>query len=315
MIISNSLPSFNKTERSCVTIGSFDGVHKGHVKIIQSLVATAQREGLLSVVFTFSPHPRKIVHPELKIELLTSLEEKASLLESLGVDYLIVYPFTEDFSRLSPQDYVKEILVDGLHSKKIIIGYDHRFGRNRKANIDDLIQFGSQYDFDIQKIEAEQLDQVAISSTKIREALKEGAIEKAHHYLGYPYSLSGTVITGNQLGRKINFPTANLAIKETDKLIPREGVYVVKSFIDQQWIYGMMNIGTNPTVSGKEQRIEIHFFNFSKDLYQRELSVQLLKRLRDEQKFDSIDSLKNQLNVDRENSLNWIESKNLLSEP
>ncbi len=309
MILINQLPNFNKNDQSCVTIGSFDGVHKGHVKIIENLVASAKQEGLLAVVLTFYPHPRKVVQPETKIELLNSLEEKAALLESLGVDYLVVYPFTEDFSRLSPEAYVKDILVDGLHCKKIIIGYDHRFGRNRKATLEDLLKFGEEHDFYIEEIEAQQLDRVAISSTKIRQALHEGEIEKANYYLGYEYTLSGTVVSGNRLGRKIDFPTANLSVGEKDKLIPREGVYIVKCFIDEIWVYGMMNIGTNPTVSGKEQRIEVHFLNFSGDLYQKELKVQLLKRLRDEQRFESIDALKNQLEKDREQSTKWIGNK------
>lgn len=309
MILINQLPNFNKKDQSCVTIGSFDGVHKGHIKIIENLVASAKREGMLAVVLTFYPHPRKVVQPETKIELLNSLEEKAAHLESLGVDYLVVYPFTEAFSRLSPEAYVKDILVNGLHCKKIIIGYDHRFGRNRKATLKDLVKFGEEYNFNIEKIEAQQLDQVAISSTKIRQSLHEGDIEKANHYLGYAYTLSGNVVTGNRLGRKINFPTANLFVSEKDKLIPKEGVYVVKSFIDGNWVYGMMNIGTNPTVSGKGQNIEVHFFNFSGDLYKKELQVKLLKRLRDEQRFESIDALKIQLENDREQSIKWIGNK------
>lgn len=309
MILINQLPNFNKKDQSCVTIGSFDGVHKGHIKIIENLVASAKREGMLAVVLTFYPHPRKVVQPETKIELLNSLEEKAAHLESLGVDYLVVYPFTEAFSRLSPEAYVKDILVDGLHCKKIIIGYDHRFGRNRKATLKDLVKFGEGYNFNIEKIEAQQLDQVAISSTKIRQSLHEGDIEKANHYLGYAYTLSGNVVAGNRLGRKINFPTANLSVSEKDKLIPKEGVYVVKSFIDGNWVYGMMNIGTNPTVSGKGQNIEVHFFNFSGDLYKKELQVKLLKRLRDEQRFESIDALKIQLENDREQSIKWIGNK------
>jgi riboflavin kinase/FMN adenylyltransferase len=309
VILINQLPNFNKKDQSCVTIGSFDGVHKGHIKIIENLVASAKREGMLAVVLTFYPHPRKVVQPETKIELLNSLEEKAAHLESLGVDYLVVYPFTEAFSRLSPEAYVKDILVNGLHCKKIIIGYDHRFGRNRKATLKDLVKFGEEYNFNIEKIEAQQLDQVAISSTKIRQSLHEGDIEKANHYLGYAYTLSGNVVTGNRLGRKINFPTANLSVSEKDKLIPKEGVYVVKSFIDGNWVYGMMNIGTNPTVSGKGQNIEVHFFNFSGDLYKKELQVKLLKRLRDEQRFESIDALKIQLENDREQSIKWIGNK------
>ena len=309
MISSTTLPKLQKDTYCCVTIGSFDGVHKGHISILKNLITEAQHNGLKSVVFTFDPHPRTVVSNSEPLRLLSSTSDKIDTLKKLGVDYLVMYPFDKAFSRLTAEEFVKTILVDGLHTKKIIIGYDHRFGRNRTASIDDLIDFGKTYNFEVAQIQAKQIDSISISSTKIRTALEEGAISTANSYLGYNYSISGTVISGNQLGRTLGYPTANIKSIDSLKLIPYQGVYIVKSYIDHQEVFGMMNIGTKPTVDGTKQTIEVHFFNWNTDLYTKTISIELLHRLRDEQKFDSINDLKVQLQKDKANSLEWIKQK------
>lgn len=309
MISSTTLPKLQKDTYCCVTIGSFDGVHKGHISILKNLITEAQHNGLKSVVFTFDPHPRTVLSNSEPLRLLSSTSDKIDTLKKLGVDYLVMYPFDKAFSRLTAEEFVKTILVDGLHTKKIIIGYDHRFGRNRTASIDDLIDFGKTYNFEVAQIQAKQIDSISISSTKIRTALEEGAISTANSYLGYNYSISGTVISGNQLGRTLGYPTANIKSIDSLKLIPYQGVYIVKSYIDHQEVFGMMNIGTKPTVDGTKQTIEVHFFNWNTDLYTKTISIELLHRLRDEQKFDSINDLKVQLQKDKANSLEWIKQK------
>ena len=309
MISSTTLPKLQKDTYCCVTIGSFDGVHKGHISILKNLITEAQHNGLKSVVFTFDPHPRTVLSNSEPLRLLSSTSDKIDTLKKLGVDYLVMYPFDKAFSRLTAEEFVKTILVDGLHTKKIIIGYDHRFGRNRTASIDDLIDFGKTYNFEVAQIQAKQIDFISISSTKIRTALEEGAISTANSYLGYNYSISGTVISGNQLGRTLGYPTANIKSIDSLKLIPYQGVYIVKSYIDHQEVFGMMNIGTKPTVDGTKQTIEVHFFNWNTDLYTKTISIELLHRLRDEQKFDSINDLKVQLQKDKANSLEWIKQK------
>jgi len=309
LISSTTLPKLQKDTYCCVTIGSFDGVHKGHISILKNLITEAQHNGLKSVVFTFDPHPRTVVSNSEPLRLLSSTSDKIDTLKKLGVDYLVMYPFDKAFSRLTAEEFVKTILVDGLHTKKIIIGYDHRFGRNRTASIDDLIDFGKTYNFEVAQIQAKQIDSISISSTKIRTALEEGAISTANSYLGYNYSISGTVISGNQLGRTLGYPTANIKSIDSLKLIPYQGVYIVKSYIDHQEVFGMMNIGTKPTVDGTKQTIEVHFFNWNTDLYTKTISIELLHRLRDEQKFYSINDLKVQLQKDKANSLEWIKQK------
>lgn len=302
----NSIDSYQSDEHTAVTIGTFDGVHIGHQKIIKKLVDAARKNRLKSVILTFFPHPRMVLQKDSNIKLINTIEERGNMIETLGVDYVLIKTFTEDFSRLSAEDFVKRILVDKLHAKRVIIGYDHRFGRNRNADIEDLKVFGKQYGFEVEEIPAQDIDDVAVSSTKIRKALEEGNIEKANKYLGYDFMLTGEVIKGKGLGKQLGFPTANIYIKENYKLIPRYGSYVVRSSIDGQWVYGMMNIGLNPTVSGKEESIEVHFFDFDVDIYNKKVQISLLHRLRDEVKFESVETLKDQLLKDRETSLNYI---------
>ena len=306
MVTVQSISEYDKGHSTAITIGTFDGVHIGHKKILLRLIKNASSLNLKSMVLTFFPHPRMVLQEHVEIKLLNTLDEKIAILENLGLNYLIVHPFTKEFSRLSAIEFVRDLLVNSLMAKKIIIGYDHRFGRNRTANINDLTAFGGTLDFNVEEISAQEVDDMAVSSTKIRKALNEGDMLTANKYLGYNYMLTGTIQRGKGLGNKLGFPTANLHIKETYKLVPKNGAYVVKSKTKGQLVYGMMNIGFNPTVSGKERSIEIHFFDFDKDLYDQKLQIDILERLRDEHKFDSVNALKDQLVHDKKTSLSLI---------
>ena len=247
-----------------------------------------------------------VLQKDVDIKLLNTLEEKKQIMDTLGLDYLIVHPFTKEFSRLSATEFVRDILVNSLKVKKVIIGYDHRFGRNRNANIQDLIAFGNVLDFEVEEISAQEIDDVSVSSTKIRNALLEGDIETANSYLGYAYMLTGTIKKGKGLGKKFGFPTANLHIEEAYKLIPKTGAYVVRTHVDGKQYFGMMNIGYNPTVDGTQKTIEVNLFDFDGDLYDKNLQVHLLHRIRDEQKFDSVEELKEQLKKDRSLSMDLL---------
>lgn len=306
MKIFNSISDFHLGAPTIVTLGTFDGVHLGHEKIIKRLIQSASIENQESLVLTFFPHPRMVLQNDGSIKLLNTIEERASLLKKAGLDNLIIHPFDEKFSQMEAEDFVKKILVDTFNAKKIIIGYDHRFGKNRSADINDLIAFGKKYNFEVEQISAEEIDAVSISSTKIRKALLDGNIALANEYLGHNYLLTGVVAKGRQLGRTINFPTANLKIEEDYKLIPLNGVYIVKSAIHGKWVYGMMNIGTNPTVGGVAQSIEVHYLDFEGDLYDEKIAVEILKRIRSEEKFPSFEALKMQLEKDRQTSIDYI---------
>ncbi|HET7361034.1 MAG TPA: bifunctional riboflavin kinase/FAD synthetase [Salinimicrobium sp.] len=297
---------FHISRGTAVTIGTFDGVHIGHQKIIERLVKSAKANNLESVILTFFPHPRMVLQKESGIKLINTIRERKEILEKTGIDHLIVHPFTKEFSRLTAQEFVRDILVNKLKVKKVIIGYDHRFGRNRGADINDLREFGEVYGFEVEEIPEQDIEEVAVSSTKIRKALLNGQVEKANRYLSYPFSLSGTVVKGKGLGKGFNYPTANLEIEENYKLIPKNGVYVVRCEIEGEIYFGMMSIGTNPTVGGTEQSIETHFFDLDKNLYGKNLSIALLTRIRDEKKFGSVEELKRAMKQDEEFSLRFI---------
>lgn len=296
------------SNHTVLTIGTFDGVHIGHQKIIKRLVEISEIKNLTPSLLTFFPHPRMVLQKDANIKLINTIDEKKDILKQFGISNLVIKEFTKEFSRLTAEDFVKNILVDHLKAKHIIIGYDHHFGRNRNANIEDLKQFGKDFNFEVEEISKQDINDVAVSSTKIRAALQEGNIKTANTYLGYNFMLTGKVIDGKKLGQTINYPTANLHIEETYKLIPKHGVYIVKSIIDNNTVYGMMNIGYNPTVNGKHQTIETHFFDFNKDLYGQNLKIELLQRLRDEQKFNSVQELQSQLHIDKKNALEFIKS-------
>ncbi len=283
---------FNSDHPTVITIGTFDGVHAGHQKIIERLVATAKASQLESAILTFFPHPRMVLQKESGIKLINTIEERKQILEKSGLDHLIVHPFTHQFSRLTALEFVRDILVNKLRAKKIIIGYDHRFGRNRTADINTLRDFGNRYDFEVEEITRQEIEDVAVSSTKIRKALTEGKVEKANNYLQHPFTLTGTVVRGKGLGKDFGYPTANLHIEEEYKLIPGNGVYVVRANIDEIPYFGMMNIGTNPTVGGTEVTLETYFFLLDKDLYGKTLQIEMLTRIRDEKNFDTVEALK-----------------------
>lgn len=306
MNIFHSINDFKSTKKTILTLGTFDGVHIGHKKILERVTQHTENGKYESLVLTFFPHPRMVLHGQSEVKLLNTIDEKIDLLEKNGIQNLVIHPFDETFSKLTAEEFVKTVLVDRFQIQKIIIGHDHRFGRNRTADINDLIAFGKQYNFEVEQISVQEIDAVSISSTKIRKALMEGNMALANDYLGYDYFLTGIISKGKQLGRTIGFPTANLKIEENYKLIPQNGVYVVKSIIDQKTVFGMMNIGYNPTVSGENLSVEIHYFDFDKDIYDQKIAVSILERLRPEQKFGSVDLLKEQLEKDKQIALKFI---------
>jgi len=302
----HSINDFHSTKKTILTLGTFDGVHIGHKKILERITQNTENGEYESLVLTFFPHPRMVLQEKSEIKLLNTIPEKSKLLEATGIENLVIHPFNESFSRLTAEEFVHSILVDQFHIHKIIIGHDHRFGRNRTANIDNLIAFGAEYGFEVEQISAQEIQDVSVSSTKIRKALQDGNMALANEYLGYTYFLTGEVVKGKQLGRTIGFPTANIQIEEDYKLIPKTGVYVVSTFIEQKEVFGMMNIGFNPTVNGQKQTIEVNLFDFDGDIYDQNIEVSLLHYLREEQKFDSVALLTAQLNEDKKEALEFL---------
>lgn len=289
---------------SIITIGTFDGVHIGHQEILKNLISQSKKKN--SVILTFFPHPRMVLQKGGDLKLLTTLQEKTDLLEKTGLDYLVIEPFTKEFSRLTALDFVRNTLIQQLKLKKLIIGYDHQFGRNREGNLEQLKEYGAIYNFKVEEIPAQDIKDIAVSSTKIRKALTEGDIKKANNYLGYEYLLTGTVVHGRGLGKQYNYPTLNIHIKEAYKLIPKAGVYIIKTNFNNQNLFGIMNIGNRPTVDGKNQTIEVHLLDFDADIYGENIQVQLTYRLRDEQKFDTIDHLFTQIKEDEKQARKLI---------
>ncbi len=307
MKVFSSISKFHSTKKTIVTIGTFDGVHIGHRKIIEKLIQETKSSDCESLILTFFPHPRMVLNENSPIKLLNTINEKCILLKKMGLNNLVIHPFDKEFSNYSAEEFIKTVLVDAFNIQKIIIGYDHRFGKNRAANIDDLIWFGEKYGFEVDQISAQEVDSVSVSSTKIRDAISEGNMSVANEFLGYDYLLSGKIIKGKQLGRSIGFPTANIEIEENYKLIPKNGVYVVKSLLKEKTVFGIMNIGINPTVNGENLSIEVHFLDFNDDLYNTEIAVSVIDRIRDEKKFTSIDLLKAQIQEDENYAISYIE--------
>lgn len=291
MKIFSSIGEFKTDKKVVATLGTFDGVHIGHQMIIKKLVDAAKELDAESLVLTFFPHPRMVLKQDHGIRLLNTLEEKQELLAHLGLDNLVVQKFDLDFANLTAEEFVKQVLVDTFNISKIIIGYDHRFGKNRTADIHDLKRFGAFYGFEVEEISAQEIDHVSISSTKIRTALEEGNIALANEFLGHAYHFSGKVIHGKKLGRTLGFPTANFEISESYKMIPQNGIYVVESEIEGERVKGMMSIGINPTFVNHPHTIEVNFLDWSGDLYNKTLKVRILDRIRDEQKFNSLEEL------------------------
>lgn len=306
MKVVDSIEKYAENQSCALTIGTFDGVHIGHRKIIKLLVKTAKKNNCLAVVLTFFPHPRMVLQADLKVQLIDTLDEKQKILEELGVDILVIHPFSKAFSRQTAHHFIRNILVQAFHINHLIIGYDHRFGRNREATVEDLIQAGETYDFEVHQIEAQEIKEVNVSSTKIRNALALGNIQKATQYLSRPYSLFGKVVEGKKIGRTIGFPTANLSIAEDYKLVPADGVYFIKTIFEANEYFGMMNIGFRPTVEGIRRSYEVHLFAFNSNLYEENLTIIFLQQIRKEQKFDTLEDLKKQLEIDKAHCQNLI---------
>lgn len=304
MKVYTNIEDFKNVNNPVVTTGTFDGVHLGHQKIISRLKDIAKGNNGETVLLTFYPHPRMVLFPEdNELKLLNTQEEKIELLEKYGVDHLIIYPFTKEFSRLTSLEFVRNILVNRIKTKRLVIGYNHHFGRNREGTFEHLKEYGPLYGFEVEEIPAKDVDHIEISSTKIRKALQTGDVKTASMFLGHCYTLCGKVVEGLKLGRKIGYPTANIVIEDKYKLIPADGIYAVKIKHDSEMYSGMLSVGNNPTVMGKGRSIEVNIFDFDKDIYGDEVTIYFVERLRDEVKFKGLDELKEQLAKDKENSL------------
>ena len=304
MKVYRHLDEFQKVTNAVVTIGTFDGVHMGHRKIISRLTEVAREIEGESVILTFFPHPRMIINPEdVNLKLITTINEKAELLEKLGVDHLIITPFTRDFSNLSAETYIRQILVDKIGTRKIIIGYDHHFGKDRAGNLRVLQNFSAEYNYEVEEIPEEDIHNVAVSSTQIRKALIKGDVQTANDFLGYPFSLYGQVIKGDQLGRTLGFPTANLLVEENYKLIPGDGIYAVKVKHQTDVYNGMAYIGNRPTINGMSRNIEVNIFDFAQDIYRQYISVEFIHFIRADIRFDDIEALKLQISNDKQAAL------------
>jgi len=299
MKIFNNINEFNCKKSTIITIGTFDGVHLGHQKILKKLNVEAKNNRLESSVLTFFPHPRTILNPDSSLKLINTIEERISLFKKSKIDNLIVHPFTKEFSEFDSEDYVKNILVDQLKAKIVLIGYDHKFGKNRTADINNLKEYGKKYNFEVIEIKAEEINDIAISSTKIRNSIKEGDIQLTNSYLGYEFSFFGKVVRGNSIGKTLGFPTANIKIESDLKLIPKNGVYLISTIINKKIIFGMMNIGIKPTTNKNTKSIEVNLFDFNQDLYEKNITIYIKQFLREEIKFDSLNELKLQIEKDK----------------
>lgn len=312
MKIYNHIDEFKQIHNAVVTIGTFDGVHIGHQKIISRLLEVARQTGGETVILTFFPHPRMILHPEdMDIKLISTIHEKAERLEKLGIDHLIITPFTRDFSNLSPQEYIRNVLVNKIGTRQIVIGYDHRFGKDREGGLEHLQKFASDFGFEVEEIPEQDINDVAVSSTKIRKAILSGDVKTAHDFLGYPFHLTGKVIRGDQIGRKLGFPTANLFIEETYKLIPADGIYAVSVELKAEsstpkTLNGMAYIGHRPTINGMTRNIEVNIFNFTEDIYGDTIRINFLHYLRGDERFNSLEELKAQLIKDEKLARNVL---------
>ena len=311
MKVIRDIKNYTDTSQSILTIGTFDGVHIGHQKVIKSLVERARQKKILANVLTFFPHPRMILQKDSKIKLIDTLKEKELFFKELGIDNLIIHPFSKEFSRLTALEFTRDILVNHLKIASLYIGYDHRFGRNREATLEDLINFGKTYNFEVIIIPAQDISMVNVSSTKIRRAIEEGDFSQTKLFLGRPFQLSGKVTKGKGIGRTIAFPTANIKIEEPYKIIPPQGVYLVSIDHENRIYFGMMNIGIRPTLIGDNETIEVHIFEFNEDIYNKILKISLLEKIREEEKFESLEALKRQLEIDKETCKRTLANKGL----
>ena len=308
MIVHSGISSFKNISRPVITVGTFDGVHVGHQKILNKIRTIANNNNGETALLTFDPHPRKVLfNSSNSLKLINTLDEKINLLSNYGLDHLIIHPFNKDFSRITPTSYVRDLLVNQLNVATLVIGYNHQFGRNREGDITLLHELSEVYNFNVQEINAEEINEIKVSSTKIREALSIGDILQANNYLGHDFTLSGEVIEGNKIGRSIGFPTANISIKDEEKIIPANGVYAVKVKLNDQCFNGMMNIGNRPTIEEtNKSSIEVHIFDFSENIYGLEIEIVFKAHIRKEEKFSDIDTLKKQLINDQKAALDLL---------
>jgi riboflavin kinase/FMN adenylyltransferase len=304
----HDIHSYLVEKDTAVTTGTFDGIHIGHKKILSRLNEMCHQQALRSVLLTFDPHPRKVLFPDDHgLQLLNTLDEKLELLEATGIDDVIVHPFTKEFSRTTAIYYVRDLLVQKLSMKKLVIGYDHQFGRNREGSIDQLREYAPLYNFDVSEIPAQDIDDVSVSSTKIRKALLAGEVDRASSFLSYDYFVTGSVVEGKKRGAGLGFPTANIQMNSDTKLIPRMGVYAVKVLVDDVFYFGMLNIGHNPTFGSNSTRtMEVNIFDFNQNIYQKNIRVYFKARIRDEKKFNSPEELVSQLNMDKDQALKIV---------
>ncbi len=308
MRIYEGINNFKRLDYAVVTSGTYDGVHKGHQKILQRMIEVARYEKGETVLISFWPHPRMVLNNDPGfLKLINTMEEKQELLRNIGINHLILIPFTLEFAQTSSTDFIKNILVDAIGTRKLIIGYNHRFGKNREGNFKNLVRDSSKYGFEVEEIPKHEIDHLGISSTIIRKSLIEGDIPTANRYLGHSFLINGLVIHGDRLGKTIGFPTANLQIEEAYKLIPGDGVYAVKVTVRGKQFNGMLNIGKRPTVDGLNRKIEVHIIGFSDDIYSERINIAFKKKIRDEKKFESLDHLKIQLQKDKETILGILE--------
>lgn len=299
MKVYRSLEEFTRLDNAIVTTGTFDGVHYGHQKIISRLEELAKQYAGESVIITFFPHPRLVLFPEDNdLKLINTLDEKIELLEKSGIDHLLIIPFTKEFSRLSSLEFIQQILVDKIGTKKLVIGYDHHFGKNREGSFEHLKHYSTEYGFEVEEIPEQDINDVAVSSTKIRNAILDGNVTVANKYLGYNFSLRGIVKKGDQIGRTLGFPTANISLAESYKIIPTDGIYAVNVFIKDRKLQGMLYIGDRPTVQGKSKVIEVNIFDFSEDVYDQLIKVEFLQYIRGDKYFNSLEELKDALAKD-----------------
>lgn len=296
----HGIENFPADEASIVTIGTFDGVHLGHQQILKQLIDTSRKSKLKSVLLTFFPHPRMVLQPDISMRLIQTIQEREKALQKTGLDYLVIHPFSTEFSRLSADDYVKQILVEQLNVRKVVVGYDHRFGRNRTASLEDMYHYSDIHEFEVIEINAEKIESTAVSSTKIRKAIDEGNIELANTYLGHSFTIEGMVIDGDKRGRELSYPTANIDLQNQHKIVPKQGVYLVKSKLKGRVVYGMMNIGTKPTFDTTMPSIEVHFLDWNGNLYGQAVQVELLKWVREERKFNTVEELQTQIQADEQ---------------
>lgn len=309
MKIYHGLDEFKKLDFAVVTSGTFDGVHIGHQRILQRLNEIAKNNNGETVLLTYWPHPRLVLYPDQSLYLLSSIEEKSNLLAQMHIDHFVIIPFTEQFSIMSSEEFIRDILVERIGTKKLVIGYDHKFGKNRSGSFEELQKDGPIYGFDVEEIPKQMIENNGVSSTKIRRALTEGIIETANEYLGQPYCIHGIVIEGDKIGRTMDFPTANIDVTFKNKLIPAQGIYAVKVVIDSSRYNGMLNIGFRPTFGGTQKRIEVHIFDFGREIYGKHIRIEFYHKIRSEIRFENIGALKSQLEQDKQAALNLLEKK------